>query len=178
MSNKYSHFDQNGVMSSGWYLSDPGSGSAGKEGSAEKTDSVGKEVSAGEADFAGQEGSVGEADSAGETADWYYFSEIHDGWFGHLVTGWHYEEQDGKWYYLNPLKGKMETGWKKIREKWYYLNPAAAGITWTYSEDTGIIGSWNYTNKQERSLGSMYEGEETLDGYFVKEDGAWDGNAR
>lgn len=29
---------------------------------------------------------------------WYYLSETHDGWFGHMVTGW--QEIDSKWYYF------------------------------------------------------------------------------
>lgn len=85
---------------------------------------------------------------------WYLLSTVHDGWFGCLKTGWNYDENDGKWYYLNSPNGEMLTGWQKINGVWYYLTTEA-------NRETG------------RPFGSMYQNEVTPDGYYVDDSGKW-----
>lgn len=83
---------------------------------------------------------------------WYYLSEIHDGFFGEMKTGWHFNQTDSKWYYLNPGNGRMLTGWQLIDGKWYYLSP---------NSDSG------------HPYGSLYVNETTPDGYNTNSDGVW-----
>ena len=73
-------------------------------------------------------------------------------------------DPDGNIYYLNPIsdntKGKMQTGWLWIPDangvkRCYYFNPVSDG-----------------------TKGAMYHGRKTLDGYYVDENGAWDGKER
>ena len=89
---------------------------------------------------------------------------------GTMIEGWHFDEQDGKWYYLKPGTGEMLTGWQYIGEKWYYLNPTPMAVTWNFDEKTG---GWTYNGAAERPFGSMYQNEMTPDGYFVDENGVW-----
>ncbi|WP_328701520.1 hypothetical protein [Clostridium vitabionis] len=103
------------------------------------------------------------------TGKWYYLSKEHDGWFGSMQTGWHYDKEDGRWYYLD-ANGAMQTGWQKVDGKWYYLTPFNAAPTWSYD---GTEKAWKYTNTKGRPLGSMYQGEQTPDGYTVDGSGAW-----
>lgn len=74
---------------------------------------------------------------------WYRF----DG-KGYMLTGWHYEAQESKWYFLDPVSGAMLTGWQWIDGRCYCFN-----------------GS-----------GVMYAGTITPDGYQVNENGAWTEN--
>ena len=120
------HFNEDGVMDSGWYL-----------------DKNGK---------------------------WYFLNILHDGWFGRMVTGWHLDQYDGHWYWLDLTSGVMATGWKYINEKWYYFNPSASAPTWKYEV---ITGQWVFMGNMERPLGSMYQDEMTPDGYRVDLNGAW-----
>jgi glucan-binding YG repeat protein len=103
------------------------------------------------------------------TGKWYYLSKEHDGWFGSMQTGWHYDKEDGRWYYLD-ANGAMQTGWQKVDGKWYYLTPSNPAPTWSYD---GTEKAWKYTNTKGRPLGSMYQGEQTPDGYTVDGSGAW-----
>lgn len=100
---------------------------------------------------------------------WYYIDEETG-----MKTVWHLDVQDGRWYYLDSESGQMMTGWQMIDGHWYYFNPAAASQTWFYDE---VSGKWNYDDSREqRPFGAMYQNESTPDGYFVQEDGSWDGN--
>jgi hypothetical protein len=56
---------------------------------------------------------------------------------GDWVTGWHYDPQYGRWFYLDPNKdGLMAREWQWIQgDGWYYFNPVPNGwqgglITW------------------------------------------------
>ena len=101
---------------------------------------------------------------------WYYLSMDHNGFYGEMVKGWHFETQDNRWYYLNPNNGSMHTDWLKDGNEFYYLNPVATEQTWFYDSNTE---RWNYGDRGARSLGSMFQNENTPDGYHVNENGAW-----
>ncbi|MFC2582668.1 MAG: hypothetical protein ACFNVX_00465 [Lachnoanaerobaculum saburreum] len=101
---------------------------------------------------------------------WYYLSMDHNGFYGEMVKGWHFETQDNRWYYLNPSNGSMHTDWLKDGNEFYYLNPVATEQTWFYDSNTE---RWNYGDRGARSLGSMFQNENTPDGYHVNENGAW-----
>lgn len=97
---------------------------------------------------------------------WYYVDEQTG-----MKSGWHLDEQDGFWYYLSPGTGVMLTGWQMIDGIWYYLNPVVPQWTWYYDDSSE---TWVYdTEKKERPYGSMYRGEQTPDGHFVTDSGAW-----
>ena len=101
---------------------------------------------------------------------WYYLSMNHNGFFGEMVKGWHHDGQDGRWYYLDANNGAMHTNWSKIGGEYYFLNPTAPAQTWFYDNATG---RWNFGDVDSRPLGSMYQNENTPDGYHVNESGAW-----
>ena len=96
-----------------------------------------------------------------ESGSWYYIDENAG-----MLRKWSLDHSDRHWYYLDPVSGKMLTGWQYINNKWYYLTPSAA-------QPSGIMGP--ETNKWVRPhpYGSMYMNEYTPDGYFVGADGAW-----
>ena len=96
---------------------------------------------------------------------WFYFNND-----GIMQYGWHLDDQDGKWYYLDPATGEMLLGWREIGGKWYYFNPTAPVQTWDYNEATG---GWTFNGSTSRPYGSMYQNEMTPDGYQVDENGAW-----
>jgi glucan-binding YG repeat protein len=103
-----------------------------------------------------------------EDNNWYYCNEKNDGFLGIMETGWHLDEKDGHWYYLDPATGKMAVGWQYIDGKWYYFAAQNTQETYTYQD-----GKWQYLENNARPLGSMYSGEQTPDGYFVGTDGDW-----
>lgn len=105
-----------------------------------------------------------------EAGNWYYCNTVHDGWFGKMKTGWHYDRDDSRWYYLDPVTGKMATGWVQIGEKWYYFAPYNEGNTWAYNE---AAEKWFYLDNKRRPFGSLYQNETTPDHYRVDGDGAW-----
>ena len=85
---------------------------------------------------------------------WYYLSTKHDGWFGHAVTGWFFDESSNRWYYMDDT-GAMVTGWRTIDGKSYYFHES-------YAAKAG-----------DKPYGSMYAGEKTPDGYTVDRNGVW-----
>lgn len=99
---------------------------------------------------------------------WYYLHGTSDGMLGTMVTGWHHDTEDGKWYYLNPADGVMVLGWQKIDGKSYYFNPYAPEQTWDY-----VDGKWTFNGTVSRPYGSMYQNEQTPDGYSVDANGVW-----
>lgn len=105
-----------------------------------------------------------------EALDWYYCNTVHDGWFGKMKTGWHYDRDDKHWYYLDPVTGKMVTGWVLINGKWYFFTPKNDGNTWQYD---WTLEKWFYIGNERRPLGSMFNDETTPDGYRVNGDGEW-----
>ena len=86
------------------------------------------------------------------------------------LAEWHYDDDDGRWYYLSPFTGVMLMGWQKIDGIWYYLTADSQQKTWTFNEGSK---RWEYTNQNGRPLGSLYINEMTPDGYQVDENGAW-----
>lgn len=101
------------------------------------------------------------------TGSWYYL-DTNSG----MKTGWYEASQDKKWYYLKP-DGTMAVGWMKIGGKWYYFNAHAPEATWEYNPTKR---TWNYrTDSNGRPYGSMYRSEKTPDGYWVDENGVWNG---
>ena len=105
-----------------------------------------------------------------EHMNWYYCNAKKDGWLGKMKTGWHYDEVDKHWYYLDLVTGQMALGWKEIEGKWYFFTPQNTTQTYSYDRSTG---KWVFMQNQERPLGSMYSNEKTPDGYQVGADGAW-----
>lgn len=101
---------------------------------------------------------------------WYYLSADHNGFYGEMIKGWHHDSQDGRWYYLDENSGAMRTDWNKIGGEYYYLNPTSSAQSWFFDNNTG---RWSFSNSNSRPLGSMYQNEDTPDGYHVNESGAW-----
>lgn len=89
----------------------------------------------------------------------YAWEQINGNWWtfdenGYIKTGWLRDEDYGGWFYLDPERG-MQTGWVLIDGKWYYFHPTSDGMK-----------------------GLMYAGRRTPDGYYVDENGVWDGRDR
>ena len=106
-----------------------------------------------------------------EKLNWYYCNTEHDGWLGKMKTGWHCDEADKHWYYLDPATGIMQSGWQEIGGKWYYFAPTTSQATYEYD---AVNESWFYkANSTVRPMGSMYQNETTPDGYRVDANGAW-----
>lgn len=103
-----------------------------------------------------------------ELGKWYAISEESG-----MCTGWYFASSDGYTYYLNSTSGEMEYGWKEIDGKWYYLNNVPADPTWNWDAETG---TWVFdVTSKRKPWGALYRSELTPDGYFVGEDGSWDG---
>lgn len=86
----------------------------------------------------------------------YAWEQINGNWWtfdenGYIKTGWLRDEDYGGWFYLDPERG-MQTGWVLIDGKWYYFHPTSDG-----------------------RKGILYVGRLTPDGYYVDENGVWDG---
>lgn len=106
-----------------------------------------------------------------QLGSWYWVS-VDKG----MQSGWYTDTQDGFTYYMDPATGKLAAGWKQINEKWYYFNGISVSPTWVFDEKTG---TWFYNVLSRRKpYGAMFKNEETPDGYFVNEDGAWDGKEK
>lgn len=110
--------------------------------------------------------------------NWYYCHAVSDGRLGTMQTGWHQDADDGRYYYLDPLNGIMQTGWRTIEGKTYYFAGTAdiPEQTWYYEAfdralgDTAF-GKWVYKRLGLRSYGSLYQKERTPDGSYVDEQG-------
>lgn len=81
--------------------------------------------------------------------NWWAFGED-----SYVVIGWIRDNAYGGWFYIDPQSG-MKRGWIFVNGKWYYLNAKADG-----------------------KGGIMLANCLTPDGYYVKEDGSWDGSDR
>lgn len=81
--------------------------------------------------------------------NWWAFDE-----HGYTKTGWLWDETFGGWFYIDPERG-MQTGWVLIDGAWYYFHPVSDG-----------------------RKGITYAGQKTPDGYYVDENGAWDGKEK
>lgn len=107
------------------------------------------------------------------TAGWKFKSYYTNDW----VYGWAWDDNAGKWYYLDIDTGIMKTGWLKLNSTWYYLDSSGAmaigwkqvGGTWYYFKSNGAMatgwindkGTWYYLN----SDGSMHTGWLSYNGY-------------
>lgn len=81
--------------------------------------------------------------------NWWAFGED-----SYVVIGWIRDSVYGGWFYIDPQSG-MKRGWIFVNGKWYYLNEKADG-----------------------KGGMMLVNCLTPDGFYVKEDGSWDGTDR
>ena len=86
----------------------------------------------------------------------YAWEQVNGNWWafdenGYIKTGWMRDEDYGGWFYAD-LEHGMLTGWHLIDGKWYYFHLTSDG-----------------------RKGLMYAGRRTPDGYYVDENGAWDG---
>lgn len=104
-----------------------------------------------------------------EANNWYYCDTVHDGHFGLMKTGWHFDSSDQHWYYLE-ASGIMAKGWREIGGVWYYFTPQNDQATWSYDP---VTEKWSFMQVSARPLGSMYASESTPDGYQVDANGAW-----
>ena len=89
----------------------------------------------------------------------YAWEHVNGSWWafdenGYTKTGWLRDETFGGWFYIDPKRG-MQTGWVLIDGIWYYFHPVSDG-----------------------RKGIMYAGQKTPDGYYVDENGAWDGKEK
>ena len=109
-----------------------------------------------------------------ENQNWYFCHEISDGNLGTLKRGWHEDLDDKAKYYLDPVTGIMQTGWRNIDGKFYYFTPLkyATGQSWFWNTE---IGRWLFRFLGYRTYGSMYQNEKTPDGYSVDVNGVWNG---
>ena len=92
-------------------------------------------------------------DAAGIAYEWVL---VNGNWWvfdqnGYAATGWICDSAYGGWFYIDPQSG-MKRGWIFVNGKWYYLN-----------------------EKTDGKGGMMLANCLTPDGYYVKEDGSWDG---
>ena len=89
----------------------------------------------------------------------YNWEKINGTWWafdenGYAKTGWLRDEDYSGWFYVDPEHG-MQTGWVLINGVWYYFHPVSDG-----------------------RQGLMYTERRTPDGYYVDENGVWDGKDR
>lgn len=81
--------------------------------------------------------------------NWWAFDEN-----GYIKTGWLRDETFGGWFYVDSERG-IQTGWVQINGIWYYFHTVSDG-----------------------KKGIMYADRKTPDGYYVDENGAWDGKGK
>lgn len=96
------------------------------------------------------------AEKRGTSGIAYAWEQVNGNWWafdesGYIKTGWMRDEDYGGWFYLDPEHG-MQTGWVLIDGKWCYFHPTSDG-----------------------RKGILYVGRLTPDGYYVDENGVWDG---
>jgi len=84
---------------------------------------------------------------------WYYLNPISDGSKGAMQQGWITDPQDGNRYYLDPVTGRMATGWLEIDGVWYYFNESGSDQSgWTWNTERG---EWIYSNQGGKALGML-----------------------
>lgn len=96
--------------------------------------------------------------------DWYYFDESNYA----MKTGWYHDEKDGYWYYLNPVDGKMQTGWQTIDGKEYFFQPVRDMGNYHFNN---AQEKWLYTFNDKVPYGAMYAGTTAPDGSWIDENG-------
>lgn len=101
---------------------------------------------------------------------WYKLNKETGNRFGAALIGWNNEPMDDKRYFFDLAATKMLTGWQNVDGKWYYFTKYNEAQTYYGSNRTG----WKYDpTKPGKPYGSMYQSEDTPDGYKVDENGAW-----
>ncbi len=147
------HFDDNGIMQTGWYKDTDGNWYYFNAHGAMTV------------------GWVHDGDS------WYYMNSagammtgwvmVNSNWYylntsGAMVTGW--RQVGASWYYFKPT-GAMVTGWQLIGGKWYYMHSTGSMAVNQWIETNG---KWYYVT----SDGSMAVST-IISGYKVDENGVW-----
>lgn len=99
------------------------------------------------------------AEKRGTNGIAYAWEQVNGNWWafdesGYIKTGWMRDEDYNGWFYFDPEHG-MQTGWVLIDGKWCYFHPTSDG-----------------------RKGILYVGRLTPDGYYVDENGVWDGKDR
>lgn len=112
---------------------------------------------------------------------WYYYKSS-----GEMVKGW--VKAGGKWYYLDPSNGLMQTGKKEISNTSYYLDKSSGamktgwvldGSTWYYCKSSGAMtkgwlklkNTWYYLSPSSCAMQKWWQ---DIGGkrYFFEESGA------
>lgn len=57
-----------------------------------------------------------------DNGNWYYLGESND---GSMKTGWIFDKNYNKWYYLDE-NGVMKKGWVKVQNEWHYMDSTGA----------------------------------------------------
>ena len=113
---------------------------------------------------------------------WYYFSEKHDGTYGHVMDGW--QKIEGTWYYFNPKHngtyGRMVSNdWLKDGGVWYFIAPDGKMMEGLSQIDLGRSddGWYYFSEKHDGTYGHVMTGWQTVGGntyYFnPKHDGTF-----
>lgn len=98
-------------------------------------------------------------DGSGNLIEIYRWELINRIWYafdsrGYVADGMIYDGGYGGWFYVKADSG-MKVGWQQIDGKWYYFNPRSDG-----------------------KMGLMFMNRQTLDGWYVKGNGEWDGQPK
>ena len=100
---------------------------------------------------------------------WYYFSEKHDGSYGHVMTGWQY--LNGTWYYFNPKHngafGRMvANAWLYDRGVWYFMGTDGKMYEGLTRIDLGRSddGLYYFSEKHDGTYGHVMTGWRTING--------------
>jgi len=105
---------------------------------------------------------------------WYYTKEVSDGELGMLLHGWIKGLPDGNTYYADTETGQIATGLTMIDKKRYYFASSGDNTStnrlFRMVENTGF-GRWVTEKTGLRTLGSMYQNEQSPAG-FAGKDGA------
>jgi N-acetylmuramoyl-L-alanine amidase len=71
-----------------------------------------------------------------DNENWYYLGESND---GSMKTGWIFDKNYSKWYYLDE-NGVMQKGWVKVQNEWYYMDSTGAMVTgWIKDKDKDYL---------------------------------------
>ena len=97
---------------------------------------------------------------------WYYFENDRTT----FKKGWFLDARDKQYYYLDPVTGIMQVGWKNIDGKDYYFNESHDNVPNWYETGNGFFESYG---KKVKAYGSMYASEKTPDGYWVNYNGEY-----
>lgn len=92
------------------------------------------------------------------------WNQTKDGWIYYTYDGKRYTgllSDNGKFYYMNPASGIMQTGWVQMPEGyWLYFDPTSGVMQFGWKL---INGSWYYL---EPNTGVMLKGWQQINGYW------------